>query len=248
MPGSAAFPEVLRAVEEHFAALDDRRFLPPGAPDPALPTLRELLTARGRVTPAARRRIAAALLNSGAWLRQLHMITVEGAEPPPRGSVAEVKEGLRESAATVAAHERDEWVVSAADRAIAAIDAGALRDPIAVGLAHGSFGPGAVVVSPEGAVAGVGIQAPGRRAIYRDLAHFVVSLRIRSGRARSSGVKRFLSGYFEDGPVPQRALVVFALLASLEEWASAAPEGILGEAASRALRDEVSALCSLLER
>ena len=238
----------MRAVEDHFAALDDRRFLAPGAPDPALPTLRELLAARGRVTPAARRRIAAALMNAGAWLRQFHTITVDGAAPPPRGSVADVKEGVRESAAAVAAHEGDDWVVSVADRALAAIDAGALRDPIAVGLAHGSFGPGEVLVSPAGAVAGVGIQAPGRRAIYEDIAHFVVSIRMRRGRARSSGAQRFLSGYFEDGPVPQRALVVFALLASLEEWAGAAPESILGEAASRALRDEVSALCALLER
>ena len=257
----------LRAAEEHFTALRDPRFTVVRAidhlpeqrvflmEDVPHPTLRDLLAGPARLTPAGRRRIAAAVQNAGAWLREFHGLAVgDDASPPLRSSPAAVEEALRGHAAFV--------VAAAADRAVsAAIAAGALTDPLPVGLWHADFAPRNVFVTPQGAVAGFDMAARRRVPVYEDIAVFLVNLRggrarklaglaPRPPRGRGAAGRRFLAGYFGGGPVPERALAIFSLLAALDEWGRLEVEasGLGRAAALRALRAEVAGLCAALER
>jgi Ser/Thr protein kinase RdoA (MazF antagonist) len=144
----------------------------------------------------------------------------------------------------------------AADRAI---EAGALAEPLPLGLVHGDFAPRNVFVGPDGRVAGFDMAARRYAPTYEDVAYFCMSLR--SGTARlavrwlasrpprpSRHADLFLAGYFGEAAVPHRAIAVFVLLVTLDNWARIAtdppPRGIfrraVGVAAQRSLRRDVS--------
>ena len=230
-------------VEEHFAALEDRRFLvlSDGAQNP---TLRDLMRGPPRFTFTGRRRVAAGLMNAGAWLREFHGLAPQDDSPPARATAADVEAALRERAQFVAGHGGGDEIARVADAATEAIGAGDVRDPVSVGRAHGAFAPHNVVVGPGGAVAAFNMAAERRAPVYEDIAHFLMHLR--RGRARPARTRRFLYGYFGDAPVPGRALVVFGLLVRLDEWARLLGESD-GASATRALRNEVRAIAAALE-
>jgi len=216
----------LKAAEERFSALQDPRFAVLRAIDhlPAeraflmedvpYPTLRDLLAGPARLTPSGRRRIATALANAGAWLREFHALEAGDADAPPlRASAAEVEAALHEQAEFALRHGGGGSVERDTARAVAAIADGALPDPLPLGLWHADFAPRNVFVTPAGAVAGFDMAARRRAPVYEDIAYFVMNLR----RVHSRGAHRFLAGYFGAGPVPERALAVFGVLVGLDE-------------------------------
>ena len=232
-------------VEEHFAALEDRRFLVLGE-GAQHPTLRDLMRGPPRFTFTGRRRIAAGLINAGAWLREFQGLDAGDDSPPVRATAADVEAALRERAEFVAARGGGDEVARVADAATAAIAAGAVRDPVSVGLAHGDFAPHTVSVAPSGAVAGRNTAARGRAPVYEDIAHFLMHLPGRRPRRMSAPrARRFLYGYFGDAPVPDRALATFGVLVRLDEWARLLNDP--GEPRTSALRRDVRALCAALE-
>ena len=234
-------------VEQHFATLVDRRFLVPSE-SAQHPTLHDLMVGPPRFTFTGRRQVASGLINAGAWLREFHGLG-DGSDPPPtvRATAADVLAALREKAEFVAEHGGGDEVARVADAASAAIAAGAVRDPVSVGLAHGDFAPRNVRLGPKGAVAGFGMAAePWRAPVYEDIAHFLMELPGRgTRRITSPRARRFLYGYFGDAPIPGRALATFGLLVRLDEWARSLSES--REPHARSLRREMRALCAALE-
>lgn len=216
----------LRAIEERVEATRDPRFAVLRAIDhlPAqraflmedvpYPTLRDLLAGPARLMPSGRRQIATATANAGAWLREFHALPAGDADAPPlRMRAAEVEAALHEQAEFAERHGGGRAVQRATADAVAAIAAGALPDPLPLGLWHADFAPRNVFVTPAGAVAGFDMAARRRAPIYEDVAYFVMNLR----RVRSRGADRFLAGYFGTDPIPERALAVFDLLVRLDE-------------------------------
>ena len=147
----------------------------------------------------------------------------------------------------------------------AAIEAGAVTDPLPLGLVHGDFAPRNVFVDREGRIAGFDMAARRHAPAYEDVAYFCMSLRsgttrlavrwLAPGRPRMSRRDRlFLAGYFGDEVVPDAAITVFMLLVTLDNWGRIAAEspqaGIVRRAAStaaaRSLRRDVSHLVSVL--
>jgi aminoglycoside phosphotransferase (APT) family kinase protein len=269
----------LRAAHEHFTRLGDPRFgavrvldhLPASRAfvieEVADPTLRDRLATVTRFTPRGRRLLDQAFRNAGAWLREFHALpSPDAAAPPLRASVADVRRAVRELADFLARVTGDRAYFAEVHRgAEAAIEAGALTDPLPLGLAHGDFAPRNVFVSRDGRVAVVDMAARRYAPAYEDVAYFCMSLRsgtarlavrwLAPGRPRTSRYARlFLAGYFGDEVVPDAAIAVFMLLVTLDNWARIAAEspqaGIVLRAATtaagRSLRRDVSHLVSVL--
>jgi Phosphotransferase enzyme family len=268
----------LRAAHDHFTRLGDPRFgavrpvdhLPASrafvAEQVTDPTLRDRLATLTRFTPRGRRLLDQAFQNAGAWLREFHALPSPDAAPPLRASVGDVAGALRELTDFLARVAGDPAYFADVYRAAArAIEAGALTDPLPLGLVHGDFAPRNVFVGRDGRVAGFDMAARRHAPAYEDVAYFCMSLR--SGTARlavrwlaprpprmSRRARLFLAGYFGDGPVPDPAIAVFMLLVTLDNWARIASEPpqpgtvprALRSAAERSLRRDVSQLAGVL--
>jgi len=268
----------LRAAHDHFTRLADPRFGSVRALDhlPASrafvvehvtdPTLRDRLAGVRRFTPRGRRLLDQAFRNSGAWLRQFHALPSPDPGPPLRASVADVARAVRELTDFLGRVTGHGALFAAAARAAdRAIQAGAIEDPLPLGLAHGDFAPRNVFVDDDGRVAGFDMAARRQVPAYEDVAYFCMSLQAGTARlavrwmdprpprmAPRTGL--FLAGYFGEEAVPDRAIALFLLLVTLDNWARIAAEppraGIVGRAvrtaADRSLRRDVSHLVSVL--
>ena len=268
----------LCAAHEHFTRLGDPRFGAVRALDHvpgsrafvleqvADPTLRDLLAGPRRFTPRGRRLLDRAFRNAGAWLREFHGLPSPDPGPPLRASVAEVAGALRELADFLGRLTADgPYFAEAARAADRAIEAGAITDPLPLGLVHGDFAPRNVFVDGDGRVAGFDMAARRQSPVYEDVAYFCMSLRAGTARLavrwmdpRAARMSRraglFLAGYFGEEAVPDRAIALFELLVTLDNWgriATEAPRGGLvrtaaRRAAERSLRRDVSHLVGVL--
>jgi len=230
------------------------------------PTLRDRLASATRFTPRGRRILDRGLRNAGAWLREFQALPSPEPAPPLRASVADVAEAVRELTDYLGRTTGGGPFLAAAGRAAErAIQAGAITDPLPLGLAHGDFAPRNVFVDGDGRVAGFDMAARRRVPAYEDVAYFCISLRAGTARLAvrwmdprpprmTRRARLFLAGYFGDEPVPDQAIALFLLLVTLDNWARIASEppraGLARRAAragaERSLRREVAHLARVL--
>jgi len=235
----------LRAIQEHFDALADRRFgcvrvldyLPEfGAlcmeRVPAESLARYLAGAR-RAGPRAELPAAAAqgFRNAGTWLRIFH--AAPGLEHTRTRH--ERREDLRASLLRfldyLDSHGQRPELLSELRSALPAAVESRLPPLLPTGLCHGDFAPHNLLCDASGRITALDTQAAWRAPIYEDLAHFAVSLDgpalflLTDGRPPQRSdqcrvLRELLAGYFGDEKLPRAALALFEIQARLARWAA----------------------------
>lgn len=227
----------LRVIEDVFAGLDEGRFavvrplllLPEHATVLTefvdQPTLRSRLQRSTWPVASAgtQQGLAAALYNTGCWLRLFHGSTDRHTLTGRPFSGEDVADLLERFAQFLTARVGPLPVLDRVRRCTEQLPVH-LPSSFPSAVRHGDFAPRNLFVGPRGQVA-VFDPLPGWEApVFDDLARFLVGLRppistLVSQRRVSAYQAAFLRGYFQDGPPPELELSVFQLLVLMDQWA-----------------------------
>ena len=133
---------------------------------------------------------------------------------------------------------------------------GILPEFLPLGLGHGDYAPRNILVSPTGRVTVIDTFAKWRTPIYEDIGYFLTGLKMTSEQVTSYGLifgrnqlkeyeEAFLKGYFEQKPIPYRAIRLYEMLALLDKWSSALISSYRRGSKFKAVGDTKAALASL---
>ena len=171
------------------------------------------------------------LESCGAWLRHFHEMQAAAEAPVHHDTPGQILGALAELSAGLpvgfAPSEGIRELVSRTQRLIER----ALPETLPIGLTHGDFWTGNVLVDATGAVAVIDTFAASRTPIFEDLAYFVFQLKTEGGALQKSSQFRpspralerellFLRGYFPGSEIPIETLRVFELCVLIRKWAS----------------------------
>jgi len=99
-----------------------------------------------------------------------------------------------------------------------------------LGLGHGDFAPRNILTNNQGAVTVIDTFAKWNAPIYEDIGYFLNNIRTSWFQITTLGLffslqrivayeKAFLSGYFQDSPIPYPQIKIYEILALLDKWA-----------------------------
>lgn len=194
------------------------------------PNLRQLLVKASRIQPrSSRTKLNLIFRNAGYWLRAFHGLAgrehVE-IEHAHRNDFTQLINRLTDSLGKALG---DKPFFQALAQKISAEARQTLPDSLPVGIKHGDFALRNLLISPNGCVTGLDTQARLRTSIYEDISYFLVSLTTTWPQVLSQGLvfdsvllkqyeNEFLSGYFEEDPVPHELIRLYKIKMLLDKW------------------------------
>ena len=247
-PSEAARCEhaALTAIHSHFAALGDPAFGAVRALDflprdgtvvlEAAPSssLQGLVLRSHRLAGTRRlRSTEQAFRNAGRWLRSFQQLQAPARGNDHRTRRQDLVAALRECSAFLAGRgEQPAFVARIADTAIDAAER-LLPPDLPLGLYHGDFWPGNVLVGPGSRVAMIDTYAYWRAPQHEDLGYFLANLKAYGTQLYSQGrwcragaveafERAFLAGYFGTDAGDVGPVRLFEILTVLSKWGAAA--------------------------
>lgn len=234
----------LSAIYKYFKNINDPRF---GAvpvldflPDQQailmeeiqLPSLRQLLINSSFLRFRSNKvRLDEVFYNAGAWLRLYHQL-------PKRESV-HIRHDRRSDFVVTISEFTDFLASKLGDKKffqrvfskIETMSKEELPEILPLGLGHGDYATRNILVDPNGRVTVLDTLARWRVPIYEDIAYFLVGMKTSWQQILTFGFglhqkdidryqQAFLRGYFDDDPIPYRAIRLFELQALLDRWSA----------------------------
>jgi hypothetical protein len=234
----------LSAIYEYFKDINDSRF---GAvpvldflPDQQailmeeiqLPSLRQLLINSSFLRFRSNKvRLNQVFYNAGAWLRIYHQLpkseSVHIRHARRNDFIATIGEFTDFLASRLGDKEFFQRVFSKIDT----ISNKELPELLPLGLGHGDYATRNILVDPNGRVTVLDTLARWRVPIYEDIAYFLVGMKTSWQQILTFGFghrkidmdlyqQAFLSGYFDNDPIPYGAIRLFEFQALLDRWSA----------------------------
>jgi len=240
--------KAMSKIHEYFTGLADPRFgavrtLDIVAEHQAIimeevpaPSLRHLMEQTSRLKnplrASAPNNLALAFHNAGAWLCKFHsMPTVQPVKVTHNGQRSDFITTINKLVDfLIAADPRNLFLQQIAAKTVQ--DAmQILPEELPLGLRHGDYGLSNILAGLDGKITALDTPAICHSPIYEDLAYLLVGLKAKWSQIFSLNLaydshqlasyeREFLSGYFDQSPVPYRIIRLYEVQALLVRWSS----------------------------
>ncbi len=253
--------EALSAVHEHFERLEDPAlgavraldFLPDVRAlvleDARSKTLQQALLSSSHRFGArpARELIEEACHNAGRWLRRFQQVQNGAHHASYRSQRVDLVDSIREIAYFLSAHRQAPRFVASIASEAEGLARGVLPEDPPLGLNHGDYWPGNILVGPGNRVTAIDTHGWWRTPVYEDVGYFLASVKASPPQIFTLGhfwppetiealERSFLAGYFGDDPVTRDPIRLYEILALLNRWGVASHAAAVAGGASRAVK------------
>lgn len=172
---------------------------------------------------------ASVFTNAGVWLRAYHAMTLD--RPVLRSRRDDIEAASERFCAYLAHATGDSRFFAGLHARFRLAVAATLPEQLPIGLTHGDFGQGNILITPNGRVGAIDTIAGWRTPIFEDIAYMFVGMRSGHAQVLTGGLAvsqrdvakaedQFLDGYFEGVAATREALRTFEGLLLLEKWSA----------------------------
>lgn len=231
----------MKAIYEHFSALDDPRFgavrvldaLPEISAlimiDTNEPDLRPSFVRRNRLAALFQRdKLYDVFRNAGAWLRTFHTMPLDDHVERRHATRDDYACNIDALVTYLVQHVGDRAVLHAVRRDL---DVSVLPGDLPLARGHGDFSLRNILVGENNRVTIIDTLARWELPIYHDIGYFLVRLHTNRVQVYSQGFayswrwlarceEEFLTGYFATERVPTQVIKLYQIQALLNHWAS----------------------------
>jgi hypothetical protein len=196
------------------------------------PNLRDLFLDASRLRPwVSSPDLELSLQNVGKWLRLYHEMSKEDNVQTRHENRHEYVEAVNLLTDFLSSSLGDKSFFQTVAFELEEIALQILPERMPLGLGHGDFAMRNILVGANGRITVLDTFAKWRTPIYEDIGYFLSALKLAAPQVISQGLvfspvqlaayeRAFLTGYFEQKPIPCSEIRLYEMLSLLDKWSS----------------------------